>query len=243
MSDFDDVVLQSEPETPSEPEVPEEVVEEEVQESEPEVPVWEKYGFDSQESMDKKLKGLNDWEKALQREASLLGAQKKAIPEPEPDPDGDIFDQLDTKTAEQFRKAIQREAQAIVTKTVGPQAEVAEELFNDNAAALFKSFSEDNGIDSDELYAFMGEHSLFPAKPSLSLLKNQLALAADAYKGRNVETLVEKRLAEEMAKLKKDGAEVKAVEPTGKKEPDGAEDDFSKLSFLDKLSLARQGKF
>jgi hypothetical protein len=240
VSDFDETVM---PETPaSEPEEPVAPAEEQEPEPEPE-PLWKRQGFDTEEAFEKKVSGLSAWEKELNRKASILGAQEKSAPAPVEETDDDLWADLDPATAKKLKAAIASEARAIVESTVGPKADVAEELFNENAADLFKSFSEKQGIDADELYGFMGDHGLFPQRASLALLKQQLALAADAYKGRNVESIVDKRVAEELAKLKKDGAEVTAVSPAAKKQPEDKEDDFDKLSFTEKLKAAATGKF
>lgn len=242
MSDFEDAIM---PTPDPEPEPETEAPESEPVEPEPEPePVWKKYGFETEEAFDKKVSNLSAWEREVNRKASTLGAQEKQqIPAEIPEPSDDLWDDLDPATAKKLKAAIQKEAAAYVESTVGPQAKVAEEMFNDNAADVFKSYAETEGIDADELYAFMGDNNLFPDRPSISALKQKLDLAASAFRGRNVDAIVEKRLAEEMGKLKKDGAEVKAVEPAAKKEPETPGDDFLATDFLGKLRGLGSGKW
>lgn len=235
MSDFAETVLPEEPvETPEESK---------------EQSAWEKAGFASEEEALSALTKLSEERKRINDEKSELGRLKKemaeleAKKEPEDESD-DIFAELDPKTAEKFRKAIRKEAEAVASAKFGSQVEVAEELFNDNAAKLFDEYAKANSLEADDLYGFMQQYNLFPTKPSITALKNQLDLAVDAYKGRNLEQIVTQRMADEMAKLKKDGAEVTAVEPASKKTPDDDDTDaFERLSFADKLKAVASGKF
>lgn len=239
MSDFDDVIGLSE-ETPEE-------TPEATPEAPAEPPAWEKAGYTSEDEALEALAKIADERKRINDEKSELGRLRKQIEQekytqpPAPVSD-DIFEQLDPTVAKQLREAIQREAQMVVAQTVGPQAKVAEELFNTTAEQLFKSTAENAGIESDDLYSFMQENNLFPASPSIDELAKKLDFATAAYKGKNLDSEVNKRVAEEIAKLKKDGAEVKAVSPAAKKEPDSEDEGIEKMGFAQMLKAVATGK-
>ena len=237
MSDFDDIVMPEE--TPAEEPTPEVA---------PEPPAWEKAGYSSEDEALAALTKINEERKRINDEKSELGRLKKQIEQerftqPAAPVSDDLFEQLDPAVAKQLKEAIQREAQMVVAQTVGPQARVAEELFNTTAEQLFKTTAENAGIESDDLYAFMQENNLFPAAPSIDELAKKLDFATAAYKGKNLDAEVDKRVAEELAKLKKEGAEVKAVSPAAKKEPSSDDpDEFEKMGFAEKLKAIATGK-
>ena len=244
MSEFDEQVLSSiDPEETADPEAP---TPEPEPTPEPD-PIWKTAGFESEEQFVKKVSNLSKWEKELNAQSSTLGAQKKQMqsqPEPEPvSEDGDIWDDLDPVVAKKLQRAIDKRAKEVIACTVGPQAEVAAELFNDSAEETMNTFAKDNGLDADELYSFMQTNDLLPAKPSLSLLKKQMSLAANALKGQNLDSIIESKVAEQLASMKKDGAYVKAGEPAPTKEPSEKEksevDPTNFTSMLKKVGLGK----
>jgi hypothetical protein len=236
MSDFDEAVLPTpdpEPDPVPEPEPTPEPT------PEPD-PIWKKAGFDTEEAMVKKLSGLSEWEKDLQRKSSTLGAQEKHAPAPVVD-DDDPFAGLDPASAKMLERAIDKRASKLIDSRVGVQTRVAAELFNDNAEKLLNQAAEANGLDPDDLHRFMADNELLPTEPSLKQLASKLELAVAAKKGQTIDDIVEQRLADKMAELKKEGAEVRSVDPVTKKEPEGAEESFKPTSFLDNLKRFSKG--
>ena len=250
MSDFNDVFAEPEatPEVPVETTEPEAAPEAEPAAIEPaeEVvaelePLWKRAGFADEETYERKVMGLSNWEKDLNKKSSKLGAEAK--PQPVAPSDGDIFDDLDPQYAEKFRKAIQVEASRIVDERYSAQSQVTNEMFRTAAEKLFAKAAEDNDVSSDELYEFMDTHDLLPANPSLKDLQSKIELAASAMKGRSIDYLVDKKLAEKLADLKKVGGEVKAVAPASTVSPkEEKDDDEENLSFSQFIKRAVTGK-
>lgn len=233
-----------------EQQVSEEEVIEQPQESTEEVveePKWKSLGFETEDALYERVSKLDEERKRVNDEKSELGRLKKEIAEmkaaiPKPEDDDDLFTQLDPKTAEQFRKAIQKEAKALIETQFGPQAEVAAEVFNETAESRLTKYAESSGLDKDELLTFMSENNLLPAQPSIRAFESGLKLAVDAFKGRNVQAEVDKRVAAELAKLKAEGAEIKDVEQKGKKAPDEEEKDPTMGTFASMLKAVASGK-
>lgn len=210
MSDFDSIVL---PEPTPEPE-PETIETPEEAAPEPE-PWYKQAGFEDEESAIKKVKGLSTWERDLQRQSTELGAKKKD-PEPAIADEDDLFANLDPKEAEALKRAIRREAEAVISSTVGPKADLAEELFNQSSRKAFLAFAESAHVDPETIAGIMEDHNLWPSEPSLEALTHQMEAAAAIHRSREFDPEAERERirAEVLKEQVKDGSSVKAVEPS-----------------------------
>ncbi len=252
MTDINEVFPQVEETEPAPVEEPS-AVEAEATEPEPAPePSWyEKAGFESEADALKKIENLKKWETDLNRKSSELGAQKtQPAPEPvaAPADTDDPYAGLDPSSAATLKKITEYEARRIAAEMVAqvaPGAELGVAQFNRAAQKEFETFAQSNDVDGSELSEVMDTHNLWPDKPDLELLNEQMKVAAAFIKQSKFDPEAEReKLREEILKeLKDEGASVKAVEPNKPVVKEPEPDELNKsMGLFGLLNLQREGK-